>query len=53
MFAPKRLIGEVASDTMDPRCDGMHGTVIVRFSETRRCSAKRIPSRRRAIVMTR
>ena len=25
MFAPKRLIGEMASDTMDPRCDGMHG----------------------------
>ncbi len=25
MFAPKRLIGDMASDTMDPTCDGMHG----------------------------
>ena len=25
MYKPKRLIGEMASDTMDPRCDGMHG----------------------------
>ena len=25
MFEPKRLLGEMASDTMDPRCDGMHG----------------------------
>ena len=25
MFSPHRLVGEMASDTMDPRCVGMHG----------------------------
>ena len=25
MFEPKRIIGEMASDTMDPRCKGLHG----------------------------
>ena len=26
MFEPKRLRCEMATDTMDPRCPGMHGT---------------------------
>ena len=25
MFEPKRIIGEMASDTMDPRCESLHG----------------------------
>ena len=51
MFEPKRLLGTMASDTMDPRCDSIHGTIDMRKSlVTSNCSVRHIRLLRSRIV---
>ena len=43
MFEPKRLRCEMATDTMDPRCDGMHGTRYCQVFGSRHMFAEAYP----------
>lgn len=43
MFEPKRIRGSMATDTMDPRCDGMHGTRYCQVFGNRNMFAEAIP----------
>jgi hypothetical protein len=47
MFSPKRILGEMASDTMDPRCEGLHGDKYCQVfgNKSMFCEAYPIPSK--------
>ena len=48
MFEPHRLIGEMASDTMDPRCDGLHGDRYCQVFGNRKMFCEAYPIKRKA-----